>query len=104
MAYKVGALCAVTGPASMVGNPHRKTMEMIEQWVNAAGGIDGHPLDVIAYDTQSPSPKKSGNSGNFSLTWGGRLWYTPCRHGMKRGRIMKMKVGFFYFYFHHGHL
>ena len=57
MAYKVGALFAVTGPASTVGDPQRKTVEMIEQWVNAAGGVDGHPLDVIVYDTEGDEEK-----------------------------------------------
>lgn len=57
MAYKVGAIFAVTGPASTVGGPQRKTVEMIEQWVNAAGGIDGHPLDVIIYDTEGDEEK-----------------------------------------------
>jgi branched-chain amino acid transport system substrate-binding protein len=51
-AYKVGALFALTGPASVIGEPQRKTLEMIEGWVNAAGGIDGHPLKVFVYDTK----------------------------------------------------
>ena len=51
-AHKVGAIFDLTGPASVIGGPQRKTVEMIEQWVNAAGGIDGHPLDVIIYDTK----------------------------------------------------
>ncbi|MCK5552673.1 MAG: ABC transporter substrate-binding protein [Deltaproteobacteria bacterium] len=56
-AYKVGTIFAVTGPASAIGEPQRKTVEMIEQWVNAAGGIDGHPLDVIVYDTKGDEEK-----------------------------------------------
>ncbi len=50
-AYKVGAIFAFTGPASVPGKAQRKTVEMIEQWVNGAGGIDGHPLEVLVYDT-----------------------------------------------------
>jgi len=49
--YKVGALFAVTGPASWLGDPEKKTVEMIERQVNAAGGINGHPLKVIVEDT-----------------------------------------------------
>jgi branched-chain amino acid transport system substrate-binding protein len=56
-AYKVGAIFALGGPASVIGEPQRKTTEMIEQWVNGAGGIDGHPLDVIVYDTKGDEEK-----------------------------------------------
>ncbi len=56
-AYKVGAIFALTGPAAVLGEPQRRTVEMIEQWVNAAGGIDGHPLEVIVYDTEGDETK-----------------------------------------------
>jgi branched-chain amino acid transport system substrate-binding protein len=56
-AYKVGAIFGLTGPVSVIGEPQRKTAEMIEHWVNAAGGIDGHPLDVIVYDTEGDQEK-----------------------------------------------
>jgi ABC-type branched-subunit amino acid transport system substrate-binding protein len=36
--YKVGAIFAVTGPASWLGEPEKKTVEMIVEQVNAAGG------------------------------------------------------------------
>jgi branched-chain amino acid transport system substrate-binding protein len=50
--YKVGAIFALTGPGSVSGEVQRKTVEMIAQWVNGAGGIDGHPLEVTVYDTE----------------------------------------------------
>ncbi len=49
--YKVGALFAVTGPAAWLGTPERNTAKMIEEEVNAAGGINGHPLEIIIEDT-----------------------------------------------------
>jgi len=49
--YKVGALFAVTGPASWLGEPEKNTAEMIAQQINDAGGINGHPLEVIIEDT-----------------------------------------------------
>jgi branched-chain amino acid transport system substrate-binding protein len=55
--YKVGALFGLTGPASFVGDPQGKTVKMIEHWVNAAGGIDRHPLEVIVYDTAGDKEK-----------------------------------------------
>jgi branched-chain amino acid transport system substrate-binding protein len=51
--YSVGAVFSVTGGASFLGEPERNTVKMIEEWVNAAGGIQGHPLKVIVEDTKS---------------------------------------------------
>jgi len=49
---KVGALFAVTGPASNLGEPERNTAKMIERQINEAGGINGRPLQVIVEDTE----------------------------------------------------
>lgn len=51
--YMVGAVFSVTGGASFLGEPQRNTVKMIEEWVNAAGGIQGHPLRVILEDSKS---------------------------------------------------
>jgi len=51
--YSVGAVLSVTGGASFLGEPERNTVKMVEEWVNAAGGIQGHPLKVIVEDTKS---------------------------------------------------
>ena len=51
VAYKVGAIFAVTGPAAWLGTPERNTAKMIEEQVNMAGGINGHPLEIIIEDT-----------------------------------------------------
>jgi len=51
--YSIGAVFSVTGGASFLGEPERNTVKMIEEWMNAAGGIQGHPLKVIVEDTKS---------------------------------------------------
>ena len=51
-AYRIGAIFSVTGPTSFIGDPEKKTLEMLVDEVNKAGGINGHPLKVIIYDTQ----------------------------------------------------
>ena len=38
---KVGALLAVTGPSSFLGGPEARTLEMMVEQINAAGGIAG---------------------------------------------------------------
>jgi len=42
-AIKIGALLSVTGPASFLGAPEARTLEMLAQDINARGGINGHP-------------------------------------------------------------
>ncbi len=49
--YKVGALFAITGGASWLGEPERNTVRMIEEQINMGGGINGHPLEIIIEDT-----------------------------------------------------
>lgn len=53
--YKVGAIFAETGVNSSLGTPEAQTVEMMVQKINDAGGIDGHKLEVIVYDTKSLS-------------------------------------------------
>jgi branched-chain amino acid transport system substrate-binding protein len=50
--YKVGALLDLTGPASNLGVPEENTVAMIVDQINEEGGINGHPLEVIVYDTE----------------------------------------------------
>jgi len=55
--YKVGAVFAITGPASWLGEPERNTALMIEEEINKAGGINGHPLKLIIEDTVGDATK-----------------------------------------------
>lgn len=48
---KVGTFLSVTGPASFLGDPELKTLQMYVKSVNAAGGIDGKQIELIHYDT-----------------------------------------------------
>ncbi len=53
---KIGAVFAVTGKASWLGEPERNTAKMIEAEVNAAGGINGRPIEVIVEDDAGVEP------------------------------------------------
>ena len=55
--YKVGAVLAVSGPAALLGEPERNTVKMLEEQINAAGGINGHPLEVIIEDNEGDEAK-----------------------------------------------
>jgi branched-chain amino acid transport system substrate-binding protein len=55
---KIGALLAITGPASFLGAPEAKTLQMLVEQANAAGGLAGVKLKLILKDTGS-SPEKA---------------------------------------------
>jgi len=55
---KVGAILAVSGPASFLGAPESKTLEMMVDDINAKGGINGNKIDLIIKDTGA-SPEKA---------------------------------------------
>ena len=50
--YKIGAIFATTGSASVLGIPEKNTVEMLEEQIDAAGGINGRQVDIIIYDTE----------------------------------------------------
>ncbi|MFB0545271.1 MAG: ABC transporter substrate-binding protein [Anaerolineae bacterium] len=54
---KIGAILAITGPASPLGTPERDTLQMLEESINAAGGVNGQPLELIIYDTAGEETK-----------------------------------------------
>ncbi len=55
---KVGAILAVTGPASFLGGPEARTLEMIVADINAKGGINGNPVELIIKDSAA-NPEKA---------------------------------------------
>src|SRR5512139_1243142 len=55
---KIGALFSVTGPASFLGAPEEKTVQMLAEKINAAGGINGRKLELVIKDTGG-SPEKA---------------------------------------------
>ncbi|QWV95450.1 ABC transporter substrate-binding protein [Geomonas oryzisoli] len=54
---KIGALFAVTGPASFLGEPERNTAQMVVDEINKAGGVKGRKLELITYDTTGDATK-----------------------------------------------
>ncbi len=54
---KVGAIFAVTGPASFLGEPERNTATMIVDKVNEAGGINGRMIELIVEDSEGDDTK-----------------------------------------------
>ncbi len=55
---KIGAIFAVTGPASFLGAPEAKTAQMMVDEINNNGGINGKQLKLIIKDSAG-SPEKA---------------------------------------------
>jgi len=57
--YKIGAVFSVTGRTSFLGDPEKKTAEMVAEQINKAGGINGEKLKLIIYDTEGDATKSN---------------------------------------------
>lgn len=58
-AFKVGAVFSVTGRASFLGDPEKKTAEMLAEKINAAGGVNGEKIELIVYDDEGDATKSN---------------------------------------------
>ena len=54
---KNGTFLSITGPASFLGDPENKTLEMYVERINAAGGVNGRKLELISYDDGGSAEK-----------------------------------------------
>lgn len=57
---KVGTFLSVTGPASFLGDPELRTMQMYIEEVNAEGGVDGRQVELVHYDTGGQAKEAVG--------------------------------------------
>jgi branched-chain amino acid transport system substrate-binding protein len=62
---KIGAVLSVTGPASFLGDPEKKTLEMYVAEINEKGGVSGQKLQLVIYD--------DGGDANNARTFATRL-------------------------------
>lgn len=62
---KIGAVLSVTGPASFLGDPEKKTLQMYVDEINAKGGVNNQKLQLIVYD--------DGGDANNARTFATRL-------------------------------
>ena len=51
--YKIGAVLPLTGPVSWLGGLADEGTKLRVEMINKAGGVNGHPLELITYDSQS---------------------------------------------------
>ncbi len=56
-AYKIGAILSITGRASPIGQPEKETVELLQEQINKAGGINGHKVEIIVEDDAGDETK-----------------------------------------------
>ncbi|MDO8606193.1 MAG: ABC transporter substrate-binding protein [Phaeospirillum sp.] len=62
---KIGAFLSATGPASFLGEPEKKTLEMYVAKLNKDGGVLGRKVELVVYD--------DGGAGDKASTFAKRL-------------------------------
>ena len=46
----IGSTLSITGPASFIGAPEARTLELMVEQINAEGGVLGQPIRLVQYD------------------------------------------------------
>ena len=54
---KIGSFLSVTGGAAFLGDPEQKTLALYVDKINAAGGVLGRKLQLVAYDSAGDAEK-----------------------------------------------
>jgi branched-chain amino acid transport system substrate-binding protein len=54
---KIGSFLSITGGAAFLGDPEQKTLEFYVEKINAAGGVLGRKLQLVAYDSAGDAEK-----------------------------------------------
>jgi branched-chain amino acid transport system substrate-binding protein len=62
---KIGAVLSVTGAASFLGEPEKRTLEIYVEDINRQGGVNGEELQLVVYD--------DGGDANAARTFATRL-------------------------------
>ena len=57
---RLGVNLDSTGYAAWLGEPELRAVQLFAEQINAKGGIDGHPLELMIYDNES-EPEKASN-------------------------------------------
>ncbi|HYC33875.1 MAG TPA: ABC transporter substrate-binding protein [Gemmatimonadales bacterium] len=54
---RVGSILSVTGGVAFIGDPMLKTLQLYVERINAQGGVDGRPVELVHYDDASDAAK-----------------------------------------------
>lgn len=59
---KIGASLSVTGPASSLGDPEKKVLELFVSRINKDGGVLGKKVELVVYDDAGVSERAATNA------------------------------------------
>jgi branched-chain amino acid transport system substrate-binding protein len=59
----IGAIVSATGPGAALGEQERNVLEMMQEQLNAAGGVLGRPVEIMIEDDKS-DPKEAVTAAN----------------------------------------
>jgi branched-chain amino acid transport system substrate-binding protein len=59
---RIGATLSETGPAGFLGDPEAKTLKMLVDELNAAGGLNGEQITLVSYDDGGDANKARTNA------------------------------------------
>jgi branched-chain amino acid transport system substrate-binding protein len=59
----IGAIVSATGPGAALGEQERNVLEMMQEQLNAAGGVLGRPVEIVIEDDKS-DPKEAVTAAN----------------------------------------
>jgi len=74
---RIGSVLSITGPASFLGEPELKTLQLYINRINGQGGVLGRKLELIHYDDGGDANKANGftkrliDSDNVDILIGG---------------------------------
>ncbi len=54
---KIGAFFAESGPAAFIGTPTKLVAQMVVKKINAEGGVNGRPIELVLADTEGEPTK-----------------------------------------------
>jgi branched-chain amino acid transport system substrate-binding protein len=54
---RIGAIYSISGPGSFLGAPEDKVLRALADEVNKKGGINGHKIELVIYDTEGNTGK-----------------------------------------------
>lgn len=57
--YKMGVVFDLSGSIAFIGIPKLNAMKLLAEEVNKTGGIDGHPIELVVYDSESDTSKST---------------------------------------------
>ena len=63
---KIGMVNPMTGIAATYGQSHLKGMQLLMADINAAGGIDGHQLEIVTYDDAGDPQQAAAGAQKFA--------------------------------------